>query len=184
MAGRFAALVVMVLAASAVATPVPKEPEIVLYFATTPGAKWVYERAGGVEEVVTITQVEKVKGELVVSRAAAGGNESAYLNVFVSAEGLRQRKSTDEDADPIWLLKTRVRSGDSWDVGDGKRTVNGPEEIEVPAGKFKALKVTWETDAGKFTSWYAPNVGELKRVVKRGDEKEVTTRLLKSFTAK
>lgn len=179
MADRFAAFVVLVLAASAVATPVPKEPDVVMYYPTTPGAKWVYERAGGVEEAVA--GVEKEKGELVVSRK---GDQSAYLKVFVSAEGLRQHKTTDEDSDPIWLLKSRVRSGDSWDVGDEKRTVIDPEEIEVPAGKFKALKVTWETQGGKFTSWYAPNVGELKRVVKRGEEREVTTRLLKSFDAK
>jgi hypothetical protein len=63
--------------------------------------------------------------------------------------------------------------GDSWEVSDGgKRTVHGPEEVEVPAGKFKALRVVREHEGGTLTSRYAPGVGEVKRVEKRGNEKE------------
>ena len=51
----------------------------------------------------------------------------------------------------------------------------------MPAGKFKALRVVWESDGRTLASWYAPGVGEVKRVEKFGNGKERTTRLLKSF---
>lgn len=183
---RFATGLLLLAAASGTAAPVPKDPEVVYYFATTPGARWVYQRPDGDDEVVTISRVEKVedaKNEVIVSRVGPNESPSQYLKVWVSADGLRQPKNGDE-AETEWVLKTRVRPGDSWEYGRVKRTVHGPDEIEVPAGKFRALRVSWETESGKHTSWYAPNVGELKRVTKRGDEKEITTRLLKSFTPK
>ena len=77
-----------------------------------------------------------------------------------------------------------MKSGDSWDAGEGKRTVYGPDEVEVPAGKFRALRVVWERGTVTYTSWYAPNVGEIKRTAKHGDDPAATVRLLKSFQAK
>ena len=184
MARRFPACLALLAGSVAFATPVPKDPDVVFYYPTTPGAKWVYERPDRDDEVVTVSGVEKEKGELVVSRANPNGNEAGYRKVYVSAEGLRQPQGYDDDADPVWLLKARVKSGDSWDAGEGKRTVYGPDEVEVPAGKFRALRVVWERGTVTYTSWYAPNVGEIKRTAKHGDDPAATVRLLKSFQAK
>jgi hypothetical protein len=152
MARRFAACLLLLAGSVAVAAPVRKEPEVVLYYPTTPGAKWVYDRPDRDEEVVTVSGVEKEKGELVVSRANPNGNGAGYRKVYVSADGLRQPQGYDEDAEPIWLLKSRVKSGDYWDAGDSKRTVFGPDAVEVPAGKFKALRVVWERGGATYTS--------------------------------
>jgi hypothetical protein len=40
----------------------------------------------------------------------------------------------------------------------------------VPAGKFQALRVVWESDGRVLTSWYTAGVGEEKRVEKFGHE--------------
>ena len=65
----------------------------------------------------------------------------------------------------------------------GKPGQRGPEEIEVPAGKLKALRVRAH-EGGTLTSWYAPGVGAIKRVQKLGHQKETAARLLKSFRPK
>ena len=62
------------------------------------------------------------------------------------------------------------------------------EEVEVPAGKFTAIRVESEVSVGspipllrfKLTEWYAPGVG-LVKMIGRYDN-SVATRVLKSFT--
>ena len=163
------------------AAPVPKGAGATIYFPITPGAKWVYEKHGGGDEAVVVSGVEKVGDDLVVSRAGVDGNGVNYTKMLVSTEGLRQPRE-GADGKPAWLLKSGLRSGDAWDVPDGsKRTVYGPEPIEVPAGKFTALRVVWEYEGGRITSWYVAGVGEVKRVQKLVGGKETVNRSLKSF---
>lgn len=175
-------IVVIVLTASSPAAPVPKGAGATpLYFPTTPGAKWVYERADGTEEAVVVASVEKDGDDLVVSRRGVEGTTTVYAKMIVSLDGLRQERELTEGK-VGWVLKAKLKPGESWDVPDGgKRTVHGPEDVKVPAGKFKALRVVWEQDGRTLTSWYAPGVGEVKRVEKFGDEKERVFRTLKSF---
>jgi len=64
------------------------------------------------------------------------------------------------------------------------RTVGMIEDVEVPAGKFHAVRVESEEPVGKeltqkTTTWYAPGVGWVKMVLQFGDAKEV--KVLKSF---
>jgi len=56
--------------------------------------------------------------------------------------------------------------------------VSGPEEIVVPAGKFKAMKVVCEVTqngakANK-TYWYGPNIGLVKSITESGPVKSTT----------
>src|SRR4051812_48582721 len=135
---RILASCLALLCASALAAPVPKDAgKTSIYFPTTVGAKWVYERDGREDESVVVSAVEKEGDELIVSRVGADGTSTVYAKMVVSADGLRQvRELTDGKVG--WVLKTKLESGDAWEVTDGgKRTVHGPEDIEVPAGKFK-----------------------------------------------
>lgn len=172
---------ITLLALPAVAAPVPKALQAVpLYFPTTVGAKWVYETPNGQIETAVVSAVEKDGDDLIVSREGADGTRTAYTKVILSPDGLRQeREATGGKLG--WVLKSTVKAGDSWDMPEGgKRTVFGPEEVEVPAGKFQALRVEYEQLGAKYSSWYAPNVGEVKRVMKR-DQTETVSRALKSF---
>jgi hypothetical protein len=179
---RFPILVaaaVALLGGPLVAAPVPKGAERKpYYFPIEVGATWVYETDTGTE-TMSVSAVEKTDSGLLVSRTGANGNRVAYTKTVVSADGLRRHG--DEAAD--WLLKTNVTAGDSWESTDGKRTVHGPEEIRVPAGKFNALRVVREQYGVTYTSWYAPGVGEVKRV-KKIDGIETVTRTLNSFLPK
>jgi hypothetical protein len=59
------------------------------------------------------------------------------------------------------------------------------EEVEVPAGKFEAVRVEGVVDLGtgrtqKSVEWHAVGVGVVKLVVDRGGGEQTT--VLKSFT--
>jgi hypothetical protein len=175
-------LVLALLAPTAVAAPAPKRTEPVPYFPTAVGARWAYDRGGGREEVVEVSAVEKVDGELVVSRSSVDGPVTQYTKMVVTPTGLRQDQYNSGPS-TVWVLRTDVRPGGSWDTPEGKRSVHGPERIEVPAGKFDALRVEWEQAGSRMVSWYAPGVGEVKRVERRGGE-EIVFRVLTSFKRK
>lgn len=164
----------------ALAAPVPKDAgKTPIYFPTAVGAKWVYEDTDGETEEVEVYEVEKDGDNVVVGRRRVG-ETVPYTKMIVSADGLRQ--PPDREGEKGWVLKSKLKAGESWEVpGGGKRTVSGPEEVKVPAGKYQALKVVWEDDGRTLTSWYAPGVGEVKRTVKR-DGVEIVYRSLKSFT--
>ena len=181
----FAAFLAVVACLSPLtAAPVPKAGPP-LYFPTTVGAEWVYEGAGREDETAVVSRVGRDgDGSAVVSRAAGGGNGLAYTDVVVDADGLRQDKDGPDGPRTAWLMKARTRRGDSWDAPDGRRTTHGPEPIEVPAGKFVAVRVVLEADGETTTSWYAAGVGEVKRVVRVGNGPAVVTRSLKSFRPK
>ena len=95
--------------------------------------------------------------------------------------------SANRLAGPICRLRLPARPGDQWVHSDGGVTyvftVAGAEEVEVPAGKFKAavrveMEVRYERGASlRITYWYAPEVGLVKSEVGK-DKKQI---LLKSF---
>jgi hypothetical protein len=176
-------LLVALLAAASSAAPVPKAMKgNAIYFPTTVGARWVYETDTGVE-TAEVSEVEKAGDDWIVSRKGVDGTRTAYTKVVVSADGLRQEREPT-DGKLGWVLRAKLTAGDSWELpGGGERTVHGPEEVEVPAGKYQALRVVWEQRGGTFSSWYAPGVGEVKRTEKRGDT-ETVRRALKSFEVK
>lgn len=146
------------------------------------GAKWVYETPDGELESTVVSEVTKGDdGTLTVSRKGVDGTRTVYADVIVSAGGLQQQRDA---ADRVgWVLKATAKAGDSWDSPEGKRTVHGPEEVQVPAGKFTALRVDWVQNGATYTSWYAAGIGEVKRTKKLGDT-ETVTRALKSFQPK
>jgi hypothetical protein len=82
---------------------------------------------------------------------------------------------------PKKFLKNPLVDGDTWEwAGKGmmampvteKSTVSGPEEITVPAGTFKAMKVEALVTQGGMpvtkTYWYGPNVGLVKSRTQSG----------------
>lgn len=177
-------VVALLLANFVHAAPALKGPNPdALYFPTTVGAKWVYEVGEGELESCVLAAIVKDGNDLIVTREGVDGTRTVYSKMIVSKEGLRQER--DVAAGKVgWVLKAKVPAGTSWDTPEvEKRTVHGPEEVSVPAGKFTALRVTWEHNGSKYASWYAPGIGEIKRTVTRGDTVTVF-RVLKSFEIK
>jgi hypothetical protein len=195
-----AALVVLALGTGPVSpAPTLKGEKEVLYFPTADGVKRVYEMRIGdntIEIIEVVTKVEKKDG---VWRVGLGrevdGEVQPMTTVRVSDKGVfRVATAGRELPAPHPLLKLPAKPGDTWEweqegpPGAGTRKitykVGKEEEVEVPAGKFKAIPVEAVIDqAGrveKVTYWHAPGVGIVKFVSNSGAPER--TQVLKSFT--
>jgi hypothetical protein len=166
-----------------------------LYFPTRVGAEWVYEDHGH-NLGYAVTKVEEKDGTTLVSVGIyqSNGRTTQHSHtVEVSKAGLRETLNANRKVEPPTpLLKLPCAKGDKWEVpfslngekrGYCSMTVGGVEEVKVPAGTFRAVRVeTVCTNAEKnvictSTSWYAPGVGLVRYAYDNG-----STRDLISFT--
>jgi hypothetical protein len=154
-------------------------PDPAEYYPTVVGTRHVYATTTG-EVTCVVTAVDPLdRGVLVTTETREpDGTEVARAKVKVTARGLflADRDGRDHDP-PRCLLKLPPKAGDRWDVvlgGDGRAgllatsTAGGVEEVEVPAGKFRAARVESECEGVRFVSWYAPKVGLVRTDVTGG----------------
>lgn len=153
------------------------------YFPHSKGSTWEYRRTFGKDvKDLTVRIGETTKsGESTLVKITDDfeyvgfkpemefADEGVFYPAYPSVKGQPDRPQ------PI-LVKSTLKVGDEWNsllpAGCGfstaKATVNGPEEIEVPAGKFNAVKVTYSGKIfGSKTSmlvWYADGAGVVKQV--------------------
>jgi hypothetical protein len=145
------------------------------------GMEWRYEGtgAGGVKDPVRkITDVVIVKGTECFYLEDSGAEEVfRELYIDVTQEGVRVFKLSTDIPKSFLLLKFPVASGLRWETAlrigedeDATRLtfeVQGEEEIQVPAGKFKTWRVLRTAARGdsrsSVTSWYAAGQGEIAR---------------------
>jgi len=197
----------LALSAATTAAPIPEgAARPVFYHPTRVDDRWVYtltyhkldtanqNRLVQVQEDRTwVVTAARVTGREAVVRTAivADGRETPMQTLRVSAEGVFILKGPDgkEVSPPNPLLKTPVRVGDAWEregnsvVGAirTRREVRGVEWVEVPAGKYQAVRVDTRLRAGgedyRLTDWYAEGVG----LVQSASDGLVST-VLKSFT--
>jgi hypothetical protein len=170
------------------------------YLPTAVGATAVYRTTAGklaMETTDTVKEVAKTAGgvRVTVERTSGSGFRPAEEQTDVTASGLTRVRSGGRATDPpMPVLKVPAKAGDAWEweatKADGepaqkvKVKVLGEEEVEVPAGKFRAVRVeVEEEERGRTTrseAWYAPKVGLVKRVFHRGTFDQV--QVLQSFT--
>jgi hypothetical protein len=168
----------------------------------TVGDRWVTateSKADGEEATETVTEVvtavEKKGGAIIVSvaREVDGKLASAVSQVKVTDQGLFRMSTQQTVFDvPYHVLKLPLKAGEAWTTearaGGGAGTtfrykVMKEEDVEVPAGKFKAFRIDVESDGQGRTSraslWYAPRVGVVRQEHEGGNQKYV--KVLKSF---
>jgi hypothetical protein len=164
-----------------------------LYFPIIKGTRRVYEvKAGGntSEFIDVVTRVDEKDGRYKVSVGReVGGKVMPLLTAEVSTDGLSWLSAGNRDYNsPSRQLKLPIKAGETWEwqaedpadkaIKMSYRTI-GEEEIEVPAGKFRAVRVeaTAELDGKsvKSTDWYAPAVGCVKTIAKIGERETVIT---------
>jgi len=136
------------------------------------GAGWVLRDELG-EFTIRVTTRETV-GELDCYRVDWVQGPLAYQSEywFVDAEGVhvagrRQLGKRLVFARPYLLLKRALEPGDQWRAPvavEGREleatvSVGEPAELVTPAGSFRAVPVTLESDVLHYRRWYAENVG-------------------------
>jgi len=173
------------------------------YHPTKEGDKRVYEMRAGdaVSESVDVVMKVEQKGDtliVTVGRELKEGVQS-LSKLEVSEKGVIRVGTADRDLPtPRPLLKLPAKPGDQWTyelrAPDGAEqprttyTVGKVEEVEVPAGKFQAIRVdSVMTLPGaaveptiRGSAWYAPGVGLIKSVSDAGGRERI--QVLRSFT--
>jgi hypothetical protein len=156
------------------------------YFPTTVGDTWVTQIADSPTDLntETVTDVREADNAKVITVAAVlkGGRPDIREEITVSDKGVFRRAVNVFDnrvkGDPVCLLQLPVKMGAKWDIHvravpgflnerKGTSTVVAEEEVSVPIGKLKAVRVETEYSDNdgptrKSTSWYARGVGQVK----------------------
>jgi hypothetical protein len=190
----------LAFAAAGIAAPGLKDKPA-LYYPIRKGDTWVYETKGrkdgtSTEYVQVVTKVETKEGVVHVTLGMVEGGETAlWAEVEVSQAGVVSRIAAGRKLDPPKaVIKLPFKPGEKWHYQPnpegggpvGKRTYTSvaEEEVEVPAGKYKAIRIdeTWEDRGGPMRSshWFAPGVGLVKQSTFEGSTETVDF-VLKSF---
>jgi hypothetical protein len=172
--------------APAESAPRPKAgPDEGLCFPTAVGTKWVYDGPDGeFEESITEAKADASGTKIPLVRTTAARDE--WNSTFrVSTAGFDMLASGGVTYDgPLPFYKTGAKAGDGWEYTyNRQRTafraavkVVGRESIEVPAGKFDAVRVDESESnsivgagnrngpATESSCWYAPGVGLVRQV--------------------
>jgi hypothetical protein len=144
-------LLTPLVGATTTAAPVPVHLMPKLYFPTRVGAKWVYQVREN-EWTLSVTAVEQVDDGTLVSVTNHRPNGKSFLDekMLVTRGGLTQVETSEGKLGSPWCrLKIPCIVGEKWEsdcsneffVQKWECTTLGTEEVEVPAGKFTAVRV-------------------------------------------
>ena len=199
---RFLVVGVVALSTAPLARPAPKDKAPV-FTAPSVGQKCTYRIQLNDnpphEHVSLVLAVDRLPDGVVRVQSGYRVGEPAWGEVEYTSRGIFiAREFGFARTPPEEVLRFPVRAGDTWDhqpdAVSGKQqakatyTVGSEEEVEVPAGRFRAIPVVREltTPAGKRyrqTIWRTPGVGIVKVVTRIG--KDHQTQVLTAFaTAK
>ena len=192
-----AVLVLGSILAAFASAQVPQSPNgaVGVYFPTKPGTRRVYSYAE--EEVVdVVTKVERNGNSFVVTTETFAAGKKLLSERWSVSEGNLSRvefNGKTEDP-PNYVVKDADHGLATWRIehpghADGfrvGRTLHGPEEVEVPAGKFHAVRIESEYvnrhTTRRSTAWYAEGVGLIKEVLHCDNDATITSKMLKSVT--
>jgi hypothetical protein len=151
----------------------------------------VYDLDNGDGELaLRIAAVEEKDGAKLVTEEQRGTTRwLPSARVSISEHGLQEVETFGYTIEPWYALKFPIKVGDKWDFEysrngpvtgqKGTTTVLGEEEVSVPAGKFKAVKLERVIIAqdGKaldkplvITVWFAKGIGRVKVVPSQGSK--------------
>ena len=157
------------------------------YFPLKIGSQWVYKdvttgpqgNETERENLYVITGVEQYQGKecIVLNRLMNKMPMFASKDLYVidsdklftfGSKDIREGKK-----EPALMLKFPLKTGEKWETNEDSvrriHTVAGEEDVEVPAGKFKAWKMENKyifekgiRQTSETTVWYAKDVGVVK----------------------
>jgi hypothetical protein len=187
---KFSGLILFVfglaLSCQPLATAQEKTQDSKSYYPLKAGNKWTYQiesdsvAKGSANLINQIAKIEKIDGvSLARLETIAKGKVAATEHLNVTEKGIfRNRYNGTEVSPPICILKFPIKKGSTWKteskVGDEKLSVScksDEDEIEVPAGKFKTVKVVMDAEVAgagilvSTTYWFAQGVGVVKQHV-------------------
>jgi len=181
-----------------------------VYYPLAVGNAWEYKLQSALRTAsmtATLSKTEKIDDvELFVLEGKIDGALVASEHLRATTEGVFRHRHTVFDAGkagapqvaivvpPFKLFAYPAKEDGTWkgelttnDPKEGaKKTeftaTSAPEEVTVPAGTYKTIRVKFELPAEKseITYWFAENVGFVKQVIKTPDLEATLT--LEKFT--
>jgi hypothetical protein len=193
---RILALAVAVLLLQDPKEPAPAAPFLQL----KEGAVWTYV-TGSMEGKVRVTGREKI-GDIetfvLTTEIANAATEKEFISI--DATGIRMHRQASGErvidyAQPFVRLKLPPVQGETWewkgDIGKEKAAVvfknEGEEDVTVPAGKYKAWKISVTMEIGGMkhlgANWFVSGVGVVRQqsTFESGGKKHHSLIELKSF---
>jgi hypothetical protein len=184
--------VFLVVSVLGFAAPALKEQsQVSRYYPTAKDTTWVYS-INGTDYTLTIADVKSTANEtlLTIAQVTKEGKRILSSKERVTKDGVFIVQNTSLICDPPHQkLNHSLKTGETWKyeipaTGDSPGDtytfkVGAVEEMTLPTGTFKALRINVESSRGErwnFTDWYAPDVGMVRR---KTSANEWT---LKSFT--
>jgi len=179
------------------------------YYPLGKGYKWVYstDYADDTELIHEVTGTEKV-GDVecfIVEHKTVGPTLGTRMIrkewLAAGADGvwihkLQRGRSELEVAKPFYKVKQSMHKDEEW-KGEAQASENPPQystrveeevDLEVPAGKYKAVKIHIKVDSGnghsaEGTEWYSKNVGMVKSevTIRAGGDEFTLVAELKKF---
>jgi hypothetical protein len=192
-------LVALASGAALVSAPLKKSVDAPIFFPHRTGDTLVYRQGDtdtAPEELVTVTKVEEEDDAVLVTVTRKTKDKPAMSSkVRIDRRGVFRLSIGTRPLDPpVCLLATPATRGTTWsesiklsggETATTKYTIGPEEEIEVPAGKFRSIRVDVDSEInGEHSAgveWHAPEVGLVKSVTKV--EPAPITIVLKSRTA-
>jgi hypothetical protein len=153
------------------------------YYPLTLGNQWEYTLSVGGNNQTMISKIAAIddKGGMKLARleATLGGQVVGTEHVGHTADGyLRFYNENMELKPPVLLLKYPVKDGAKWEgefmAGFAKEKYQCEaklEDVEVPAGKFKAVRVDIKmlNNNAKTTYWFVQDVGMVRQTAEVGN---------------
>jgi hypothetical protein len=181
------------------AAPIPPDRKnSVPKYPTAVGTKWVYtEVKRDITRVITDSKVNDDEVTIFISQVLKNGQQAQHMELFISPKGIFiQEIAGMRVQPPLCCFKSQTPPGSSWknevkseDGGTGEDTVTmlEPEEVEVPAGKFKAYRVEHKCPfvsgmTATSTFWFVSGIGIVKEVHNADKPLLKVEMVLKSFT--
>ena len=162
----------------------PKSDRPHNYYPMQVGNEWHYRVSVGGndgEVMTTIARTETIdKVPLALLEGYMKDKLIATEHLLQNEAGIyRYRNNGQVVTPPLMLLKYPIKFGAKWggDIVVGKEKAvyvaeSSEETVEVPAGKFKTVRVDIKLDEGgqtaKISYWFCQNIGFVKQTVEAG----------------
>jgi len=154
-----------------------EEPSVSDYF---PKVEMTKEYSGGFENEGFTQKVDRFEGEMVqIKHVDTGGRLATIYRVtddsikLIFTEEVSESDFKDNyltsfapNRDEV-ILQEPLELGTKWSVEDNQYEITGTDmEVTTPAGTFTTLEVTQKRDEFEVKSYYAIELGLVKRIIK------------------
>lgn len=144
------------------------------YFPLETGVSWTYLTSSGRDYVKRVVGRDTV-GATSCAVVRHGETETHWISA--AADGVRVHRSKGVVFDvPLLLFKFPLQAGEAWtaEAKAGETPIAytfrtaGEEDVEVPAGKFRAFRVDWSMGTATGKTWLARGIGAVKELYGSG----------------